>query len=130
LDASDGHLSLAYHVKANQRANRGGSYPAGLLICLLLDNHSAIAHARPGASSTAISPAASNWTSRRPTHPGLNRVATFFSKTARSLLRHIRVSSKVEIEDPVQRYIESCNASPIVPKWSYGINRDPQLLAA
>jgi hypothetical protein len=30
----------------------------------------------------------------------------------------------------MRRYIETCNQSPIVPKWSYGIHRDQELLAA
>jgi hypothetical protein len=54
----------------------------------------------------------------------------FFSKMARSVLRRIRVASKEELTQRIQRYIELCNEAPIMPNWSYGINRDPQPLAA
>jgi hypothetical protein len=54
----------------------------------------------------------------------------FFSKMARSVLRRIRVASKEELTQRIGRYIEMCNDVPLVPKWSYGINPDPQPLAA
>ncbi len=37
----------------------------------------------------------------------LNRIETFFSKMARSVLRHIRVVSKAELTSRICRYIES-----------------------
>jgi hypothetical protein len=40
-------------------------------------------------------------------------------------LRRIRVASKEELTQRIQRYIELCNEAPLMPKWSYGINRDP-----
>jgi transposase len=105
------------------------AYPAGLLICLLLDNHSAhrsretmrFLASKPGRFELVFTPTHASW---------LNWVETFFSKTARSLLRRIRVSSKAELADRIQRYIEICNISPVLPRWSYGINRDQQTLAA
>jgi hypothetical protein len=36
---------------------------------------------------------------------------------ARSVLRQIRVASKDELTDRIQRYIEFCNEAPLVPKW-------------
>ena len=54
----------------------------------------------------------------------------FFSKVARSVLRRIRVASKEELMERIQRYIKMCNDVPLVPKWSYGISREPQPLAA
>jgi hypothetical protein len=54
----------------------------------------------------------------------------FFSKMARSVLRRIRVASKQELTQRIQRYIEPCNDTPLIPKWSYGINPDPKPLAA
>ena len=66
-----------------------------------------------------------------PTHASwLNWVETFFSKMARSVLRRIRVAIKAELGERIDRYIDMCNESPVVPKWSYGISRDPQPLAA
>jgi len=49
---------------------------------------------------------------------------------SRSVLRGIRVASKDELRDRIQRYIETCNECPLVTKWSYGIHRDQQPLAA
>jgi hypothetical protein len=49
---------------------------------------------------------------------------------SRSVLRGIRVASKDELRDRIQRYIETCNECPLVPKWSYGIHRDQEPLAA
>ena len=60
----------------------------------------------------------------------LNWVEIFFSKMAKSVLRRMRVASKDELADRIQRYIELCNEKPLVPKWSYGISREPQPLAA
>jgi hypothetical protein len=57
-------------------------------------------------------------------------VETFFSKLARSVLRHIRVTSKAELGERIGRYIAACNASPIVPNWRHGINRDQPAMAA
>ena len=49
---------------------------------------------------------------------------------ARSVLRRIRVASKDELSERIKHYIEICNKAPLVPKWSYGISREPQPLAA
>ena len=73
-------------------------YPAGTLICLLLDNHSA--------------------------H------RSRFSKVARSVLRRIRVASKAELAERIRRYIEICNAAPLLPHWRHGITPDCQAQAA
>ncbi|MBV8095957.1 MAG: transposase [Acetobacteraceae bacterium] len=65
-------------------------YRDGMLICLLLDNHSAhcsretkrfLAN-KPGRFELVFTPTHSSW---------LNYVETFFSKVARSVLRRIRV---------------------------------------
>ncbi len=65
-----------------------------------------------------------------PTHASwLNYVETF-SKLARSVLRRIRVASKAELADRIHRYIEMCNAAPLLPHWRYGITPDRQAQAA
>jgi transposase len=105
------------------------AYPTGLLICILLDNHAAhrsretgrFLESKPGRFELVFTPTHASW---------LNWVEMFFSKMARSVLRQIRVASKDELSDRIQRYIELCNAAPLVPKWSYGISRDSQPLAA
>ncbi len=50
--------------------------------------------------------------------------------TARSVLRHIRVASKAELGERIDRYIDMCNESSRPPNWSYGISREPHPLAA
>jgi transposase len=104
-------------------------YPMGSLICILLDNHSAhrsretqrYLDSQPGRFELVFTPTHASW---------LNYVETFFSKTARSVLRGIRVASKAELGERLGRYIEACNASPLVPKWRHGIGREEQALAA
>jgi hypothetical protein len=46
------------------------------------------------------------------------------------VLRRIRVASKAELADRMRRYIEMCNAVPVLPRWRYGITPEPQALAA
>ena len=104
-------------------------YPAGMLICLLLDNHSAhcsretkrFLASKPGRFELVFTPTHASW---------LNYVETFFSKVARSVLRRIRVASKAELTDRIRRYIEMCNAAPALPRWRYGKAAEPQALAA
>jgi transposase len=104
-------------------------YPAGILICLLLDNHSAhrsretrrFLASKPGRFELVFTPTHASW---------LNYVETFFSKLARSVLRRIRVVSKAELADRIRRYIEMCNATPLLPHWRYGITPDRQAQAA
>lgn len=104
-------------------------YPAGMLICLLLDNHSAhcsretkrFLASKPGRFEMVFTPTHASW---------LNYVETFFSKVARSVLRRIRVASKAELVARIRRYIEMCNADPALPRWRYGIASKPQPLAA
>jgi transposase len=104
-------------------------YPAGMLICLLLDNHSAhrshearrFLASKPGRFELVFTPTHASW---------LNYVETFFSKVARSVLRRIRVASKAELADRIRRYIEICNAAPVRPRWRYGITPDCKARAA
>jgi transposase len=105
------------------------AYAVGVLICVLLDNHSAhrsretrrFLATKPGRFEFIFTPTHASW---------LNWVEIFFSKMSRSVLRGIRVASKDELCERIQRYIETCNECPLVPKWSYGIHRDQELLAA
>ena len=105
------------------------AYGVGVLICVLLDNHSAhrsretrrFLAAKPGRFEFVFTPTHASW---------LNWVEIYFSKMSRSVLRRIRVTSKDELRDRIQRYIEICNECPLVPKWSYGIHRDQESLAA
>lgn len=89
------------------------AYPVGMLICILLDNHSAhrsretrcyLDH-KSDRFELVFTPTHASW---------LNWIETFFSKTARSVLRHIRVASKAELTSCIGRYIEKCNLKPIL----------------
>lgn len=49
----------------------------------------------------------------------LNLIEGFFSKFARSVLRHIRVSSKHELKERIMAGIDDVNEHPVVHTWSY-----------
>ena len=48
----------------------------------------------------------------------LNLIECAFSKMARTLLRHIRVSSKAELKERVLKGIAEINATPVVFRWN------------
>ena len=95
------------------------TYPASTAIKLILDNHSA-----------HISRETRDWLATRPTgrfeftftpkHGSwLNLVEGFFSKFARSVLRHIRVTSKHELKERIMAGIADVNRHPVIHTWSY-----------
>ena len=47
----------------------------------------------------------------------------FFSKLARSVLRHIRVASKQELKDRIMSAIEDFNRDPVVHAWCYKLDQ-------
>ncbi len=49
----------------------------------------------------------------------LNLIEGFFSKFARSVLRHIRVTSKQELKERIMLGIKDVNRHPVVHTWSY-----------
>jgi len=60
-----------------------------------------------------------------PTHGSwLNMIEMFFSKIARSFLRHIRVESKAELKQRIYQGIEEINQEPVVFKWKYKIEEE------
>jgi hypothetical protein len=48
-------------------------------------------------------------------------VEGFFSKMARSMLRHIRVASKAELKTRILAYLEGVNREPVIHTWTYKI---------
>ncbi len=52
----------------------------------------------------------------------LNLVEGFFSKLARSVLRHIRVASKQELKDRIMAAMDEFNRHPVVHTWSYKLD--------
>ena len=95
------------------------AYPEHHQIRLVLDNHSAhisketkawLAAQPAGRFEFTFTPKHGSW---------LNLVEGFFSKFARSVLRHIRVASKHELKDRIMAGIEDVNRYPVIHTWSY-----------
>ena len=94
------------------------NYPKNWKICMILDNHSAhisketqaYLKTMPGRFEFTFTPTHGSW---------LNIIETFFSKIARSFLRHIRVDSKQELVDRIYQGIEDINEEPVVFRWKY-----------
>jgi transposase len=95
------------------------AYPADTAIKLILDNHSAhisketkawLAAQPAGRFAFTFTPKHGSW---------LNLIEGFFSKFARSVLRHIRVASKQELKHRIMLGIKDANRYPVVHTWSY-----------
>jgi transposase len=52
----------------------------------------------------------------------LNLIEGFFSKLARSVLRHICVVSKQELAERILAAIDDINQQPVVHTWSYKLD--------
>src|ERR1700741_694245 len=98
------------------------AYPAHTAIKLILDNHSAHISketrawldTRPaGRFEFTFTPKHGSW---------LNLIEGFFSKLARSVLRHIRVSSKQELKDRLMAAMDFFNRDPVVHTWTYKLD--------
>jgi transposase len=95
------------------------AYPASTAIKLVLDNHSAHI-SRETRAWLATRPAGRFEFTFTPKHGSwLNLVEGFFSKFARSVLRHIRVASKHELKERIMDGIEDINRHPVIHTWSY-----------
>src|SRR5512132_157823 len=95
------------------------AYPAHTAIKLILDNHSAhisketrdwLDARPPGRFEFTFTPKHGSW---------LNLIEGFFSKFARSVLRHIRVTSKHELKERIIAGIDDVNRHPVIHTWSY-----------
>lgn len=96
-------------------------YSEDTAIKLILDNHSAhvsketkawLATQPEGRFTLVFTPKHGSW---------LNLVEGFFSKMARSMLRHIRVASKAELKARILAYLDDINREPVVHAWTYKI---------
>jgi transposase len=99
------------------------AYPAHTAIKLILDNHSAhisketkawLAAQPAGRFEFTFTPKHGSW---------LNLIEGFFSKLARSVLRHIRVASKQELKERIMAAIDDVNRHPVVHTWSYKLTK-------
>jgi len=95
------------------------AYPANTTIKLILDNHSAhisketrawLDTRSVGRFELTFTPKHGSW---------LNLIEGFFSKFARSVLRHIRVTSKHELKQRIMQGIDDVNRHPVIHTWSY-----------
>jgi transposase len=98
------------------------AYPAGTAIKLILDNHSA--HISKETKAWLQTKPADRFAfTFTPKHGSwLNLVEGFFSKLARSVLRHIRVASKQELRHRIIAAIDDINQNPVVHSWSYKLD--------
>src|SRR6202051_4781196 len=95
------------------------AYPAGTAIKVILDNHSAHI-SRETQAWLATQPAGRFAFTFTPKHGSwLNLIEGFFSKFARSVLRHIRVASKQELKERIMLGIKDVNRHPVIHTWSY-----------
>lgn len=93
-------------------------YPKTCKIRMVLDNHSAhisketqrYLRDKAGRFEFVFTPKHGSW---------LNLIESFFSKIARSLLRHIRVQSKEELVERIYQGIEEINREPVIFHWRY-----------
>ncbi len=53
----------------------------------------------------------------------LNLVEGFFSKLTRSVLRHIRVTSKQELKDRLMAAMDYFNTEPVVHTWTRRLDK-------
>jgi transposase len=97
------------------------AYPQGLKLRILLDNHGIHTSKEtmkylltvPNRFEFVFTPKHASW---------LNLIEVYFSKMARSLLRHIRVSGIPELIQRILLFIKECNDSPVVFKWKWKMN--------
>ena len=99
------------------------AYPAATAIKLILDNHSAHI-SRETRAWLADQPAHRFEFTFTPKHGSwLNLIEGFFSKLARSVLRHIRVASKQELKDRLLAAMDHFNQHPVVHTWIYKLDK-------
>jgi len=99
------------------------AYPADTAIHMILDNHSAHI-SKETRSWLAEQPVGRFEFTFTPRHGSrLNLVEGFFSKLARSILRHIRVASKQELKDRLIAAVDHFNEDPVVHTWTYKLDK-------
>jgi transposase len=93
-------------------------HPKDWKIRMVLDNHAAhisketqaYLKKHPDRFEFVFTPKHGSW---------LNLIEVFFSKIARSFLRHIRVQTKEELVERIYRGIEQINQEPVIFRWRY-----------
>jgi transposase len=96
-------------------------YPSEARLRLILDNHSAHISKEtrsylatvPNRFEFIFTPKHGSW---------LNLVESFFGKMAKTMLRGIRVTSKAELKERIEKYLAEVNETPVVFRWKYGVD--------
>jgi transposase len=97
------------------------AYPPQTALKIILDNHSAhksketrawLAQRPEGRFTFVFTPKHGSW---------LNLIEGFFSKLARSVLRHIRVASPQELRQRILDAVDRINRRPVVHTWKWRI---------
>jgi transposase len=97
-------------------------YAADWKITVILDNHSAHISREtqrylatvPNRFEFVFTPKHGSW---------LNLIEIFFSKLARTLLRGIRVKSKAELRERIERHLRNLNETPVIFRWKWRIDQ-------
>src|SRR5271163_2412616 len=99
------------------------AYPSHTAIKLILDNHS-VHGSKETKAWLAAQPADRFEFTFTPKHGSwLNLVEGFFSKLARAVLRHIRVTSKQQLKDRIMAAVDYFNGDPVVHTWTYKLDK-------
>jgi len=93
-------------------------YAPPIKIRIVLDNHSAHISKEtqqylaqvPNRFEFIFTPTHGSW---------LNLIESFFAKMAKTMLRSIRVSSKQELKQRIEKYLAEINETPVVFRWKY-----------
>lgn len=96
-------------------------YPLDWKIRIILDNHSSHLSketmswlkGKPNRFEFIYTPKHGSW---------LNLIEMFFSKMTRAFLRSLRVTSKAELKQRIERYLDEINAAPVMFKWQYKLD--------
>jgi transposase len=127
IDLYDGHVLGLVRDRHRSRefieflAMADSYYPSDWKLRIILDNHSshvsketmAWLKDKPNRFEFIYTPKHGSW---------LNLVEIFFSKMTRAFLRSLRVSSKAELKQRIEKYLDEVNAAPVVFKWRYKLD--------
>jgi transposase len=122
LDLQDGHVTARVERRHRSREfvhllqELDAHYPAGAVIRVILDNHSAhisketrrYLDSRPNRFRYVHTPKHGSW---------LNLVETLFGKMAHTFLRQMRVESWDELKERILKGVAEINAAPVVHRW-------------
>jgi len=97
------------------------NYPADKTIRVILDNHSAhlsketrsYLTTAPNRFEFIFTPKHGSW---------LNLIEAFFGKMARTMLRGMRVASKEELKERIEKYLTELNEAPVIFRWKWGLD--------